>query len=296
MKVKNYIIAAVATTLLALSLTTQGATTIDANNRFSYGANIGWMTWRDATTNGAAIGEYVCSGYIYSANVGWISLGSGTPTNGIRYSNISGTDFGVNHDGMGNLNGLAYGANIGWITFPTNASGVKVDLNTGSLSGAVYSANCGWISLSNAFAFVETDSILSGTDSDSDGIADAWERTYFGNLVVANDETDYDGDSRSDLGEYLADTSPLNQRDYLHVISNTVQFNSLLDTDTLNWTSRPTRKYRIHFRTGLDPATNWTDTGMLVAPSIGENTIQAVSFVTPASQRFFRVQAVKPLQ
>jgi hypothetical protein len=58
------------------------------------------------TANGAVIGAYVCSGYIYSANVGWINLGSGSPANGIQYQNDSATDFGVNQDGLGNLRGL----------------------------------------------------------------------------------------------------------------------------------------------------------------------------------------------
>ena len=57
--------------------------------------------------NGAVIGEYVCSGYIYSANVGWINLGSGSPANQIHYQNNSATDFGVNKDGLGNLRGYA---------------------------------------------------------------------------------------------------------------------------------------------------------------------------------------------
>ena len=47
--------------------------------------------------------------------MGWIHLGDGTPANGIRYQNNSASDYGVNHDGLGNLSGLAYGANIGWI-------------------------------------------------------------------------------------------------------------------------------------------------------------------------------------
>src|SRR5436190_21958936 len=82
------------------------ATTINAANRFSYGANIGWMNWRGDDANGAVIGEFVCSGFISGANVGWINLGSGSPVNGIRYQNNSGADFGVNHDGIGNLRGF----------------------------------------------------------------------------------------------------------------------------------------------------------------------------------------------
>src|SRR6187455_2122618 len=98
------------------------ATTINSTNKFSYGANIGWMDWRGDTNSGAVIGEYVCSGFIYSANVGWINLGNGAPTNGIQYQNISSNDFGVNHDGVGNLRGFAYGAYIGWINFETNGA------------------------------------------------------------------------------------------------------------------------------------------------------------------------------
>src|SRR5688572_4683280 len=150
---------------LALAAVTSAgaATTINAVNHFGYGANIGWMDWRGDVANGAVIGEYICTGSIYAANVGWISLGSGTPTNGIRYQNNSASDYGVNHDGAGNLRGYAYGANIGWITFTNRDAGggtyegPKVDLITGRMSGFLWSANCGWISLSNAFAFVQTD-------------------------------------------------------------------------------------------------------------------------------------------
>src|ERR1051325_3011593 len=109
--------AALASALLLTAALDQAlaVSTINATNQFAYGANIGWLNWRGDTNNGAIIGEYVCSGCIYSANVGWINLGSGAPANGIRYQNNSGTDFGVNHDGLGNLRGYAYGPNIGWI-------------------------------------------------------------------------------------------------------------------------------------------------------------------------------------
>ena len=68
-----------------------------------FDANTGWINCAADATNGAVIGRYVCSGFFYSANCGWIGLGSGAPTNGIRYSNNSAQDFGVNHDGEGNL-------------------------------------------------------------------------------------------------------------------------------------------------------------------------------------------------
>src|ERR1051326_141961 len=167
---------------LALSLQplalAHAATSINAVNKFAYGANIGWMDFRGNTNSGAVIGEFVCSGYLYSADVGWISLGSNSPANGIQYQNTSAIDYGVNNDGLGNLRGFAWSPNVGWINFESSGA-PKVDLQTGKLSGSIYSANCGWISLSNAFAVVQTDTVPGGTDSNVDGLPDAWGGTYF---------------------------------------------------------------------------------------------------------------------
>jgi uncharacterized membrane protein len=137
-------------------------TKIDPVNKYAYGANIGWVDWRGDTKHGAVISTSVCSGYIYSANVGWINLGNGNPANGSYYQNLWAGDFGVNTDDLGNLRGFAYGANIGWVYFEDNGA-PSVDLVSGRLSGYIYSANCGWISLSNAFAYVQADTIPNGT-------------------------------------------------------------------------------------------------------------------------------------
>src|SRR6476659_5943821 len=96
------------------------ATSIDPVNKYTYGANAGWIDARGDTNRGAVIGEFVCSGYLYAANVGWIHLGSNAPANGIQYQNNTSTDYGVNNDGQGNLRGFAWGANIGWINFESN--------------------------------------------------------------------------------------------------------------------------------------------------------------------------------
>jgi len=50
--------------LLLIGGAAHAATTIDALNRYAYGANLGWMDWTGGsgeTTTGAVIGEYVCS-------------------------------------------------------------------------------------------------------------------------------------------------------------------------------------------------------------------------------------------
>ena len=70
----------------ALSLQpVRAATTITTTNHYACGANVGWMEGRGDIANGAVIGEYVCSGYLYAANVGWICLGGNAPANGIQF-------------------------------------------------------------------------------------------------------------------------------------------------------------------------------------------------------------------
>ena len=146
-------------TILSFSLVgselSLAATTISDTNKFAYGANTGWINVQGDSNNGARVECDFAADFIYSANYGWISLGDGTPTSGFQYSNLSADDFGVNHDGLGNLRGYAYGANIGWVQFE-DVGDPSVDLVSGNMSGFAYSANVGWISLSNSQAFVET--------------------------------------------------------------------------------------------------------------------------------------------
>jgi Bacterial TSP3 repeat len=294
-----------ATLLLLASLPSgKGATTIDPVNKYAYGANLGWINASTDGANGAVIGEYVCSGYLYSPNVGWINLGGGSPANGIRYQNNSATDFGVNHDGRGHLSGYAWGANIGWIQFTdTTATGPlpeadvpRLDLKTGKLGGLAYSANGGWISLSNALAYVQTDTIQSGADTDGDGIADAWELSYTNTLGAFNAGTDTDGDGVSDLAEYLADTSPLDPHEFLRIISYSVLLGSGNETNTLAWTSKETRCYQLETRTTFNAGTPWVDATAILAPDSGSSTARLLILPgAPPAQRYFRVKAVKPL-
>lgn len=265
------------------------ATTIDVTNQFTYGANVGWMDWRGDTTNGAVIGEYVCSGSIYSANVGWISLGSGLPTNGIRYQNNSSNDFGVNHDGVGNLRGFAYGANIGWINFETNGA-ARVDLVSGRLSGWAYSANCGWISLSNTFAALQTDFIQPGIDADGDGMADAWELLNFNTLTNGADE-DPDGDGASNLEEYLAGSDPQDIDSNLRITD--FKFATEGTDASLTWTSVTNRHYYVERSPELGDSASW-NASALILPANGATTTTSV-VDTNAPNRFYRVRAIRPL-
>jgi hypothetical protein len=272
--------------------TASAQSTINTTNRFGYGANIGWTDWRADGANGVVIGEYVCKGYIYAANVGWIHLGSGSPANSIQYQNNTGTDYGVNQDGLGNLRGFAWGANIGWVNFE-NTGAPRLNLFNGKMDGHVWSANCGWISLSNAIAFVQTQSVSPGTDSDADGIADAFELTYAGNLSSMNGGTDSDGDGASDLGEYLAGTNPTNTANRLAITA----FNSNLSNTlyTVTWASVPTRGYYLQTRSNLNISTPWVTHSLgAIMPDVGATTTRTATD-TPTSERYLQVQAYRPL-
>ncbi len=276
-----------------LALAAAAETTIHATSRHAYAANVGWIDWRGDVTNGASIGEYVCSGYVHSANCGWICLGNGAPTNGIRYGNDSAEDYGVNVEGGGNLCGYAYGANIGWVRFGTNGN-PRVELTTGKLSGFAYGANVGWIGLSNLHAYVQTEWFARGGDSDEDGIPDAWEREQGatpGTGGLARDR-DTDGDGHTDYEEYVADTDPLGAEDRLRI---TGLFRNGDTQVSLRWTSRQTRLYGIDRTDRLDASPKWHDSGPgLRQADPGNSTSRTV----PAAREtisLFRVRAVLPL-
>ncbi len=263
---------------------------ISDTNKYAYGANVGWINARGDATNGAVIGEYVCSGNLWGANIGWINLGDGTPTNGVRYGNTSQNDFGVNNDGAGVLRGFAYGANVGWINFESNGN-PRINLLTRTMDGYAWGANIGWISLSNAFAYVQADTMVGGADGDGDGIPDAWEIEQVGNTnILAGGGSDNDGDKVSNLNEYRSDTAPNNSNDYLRIVraasSNNVQ-------TTVTWPSRPTRLYKIESAVTFSNNAVWTNSAFGTFVPDGTNTVRTLA-QSPATTGFHRVIAVRP--
>lgn len=271
--------------LLGWIVSAEAATTIATTNHYAYGANFGWMDARGDAANGAVIGEYVCSGYIYAANVGWISLGGGAPGNQVRYRNLSASDFGVNHDGLGNLRGYAYGANIGWVNFEDNGA-PRVDLATGNLSGYAWSANCGWISLSNSAALVQTTTMPQGTPA-ANGLPVAWLLENFSTTSV-NAGSDPDGDGMSNAQEYWAGTDPNSAASALR-ITHFARGTPTPTYATMLWTSVPTRFYAVQQCSDL-AAGSWSD--LTVWPWPGADNASWDDF---DSRRFYRVRAYRPL-
>lgn len=273
----------------AVGLSLHGATTINDNNKYAYSANGGWVDWQGDTSSGAAIGELYCTGFIYSANFGWISLGSG-PTNGSYYSNAAADDFGVNHDG-GMLSGYAYGANIGWIAFETNGN-PRVDLSTGNLSGYAYGANVGWIGLSNGFAYVQTDTLDTGPDTDGDGIPDAWEYDEVGDLATLSNTNDLDGDGVLDHLEYGADTDPNDSAEYLWIAKVDLGDGT---NSIVSWPSQPARNYLLEQVGTPTNDANWADTGVYSGLGTG-GTVSGVVVNADGTAQTYRVRAEVPLQ
>lgn len=273
--------------------------TIDPVDRYAWGANVGWTNWRHDTGSpgaGATIGQYYCSGEVWGANVGWITLGDGAPADGVQYSN-TGSDYGINHDGQGNLSGFAWGQNIGWINFEQTHGMPRIDLVTGQFSGYAWSANCGWISLANgAQAAVETNTIEPGADTDGDTLADAWELEKAAaagqgaGLSLLSDTTDTDGDGKSDLAEYLADSDPFDFADFPKIVQ--MGRDEVTSELFIEWTSSPRRLYEIGSKTDLNDA--FTVAFDNIAPGPGPTT--TVMFADPPLEsKFWRVGAKLPL-
>jgi len=137
---------------------------------------------------------------------------------------------------------------------------------------------------------VQTDTIPGGADSNGNGLPDAWQRTYFGTLGV-DPNADPDGDGMSNKQEYIAGTNPTNSADKLLITDfNTTPGGSNI---SLTWSSVPTRSYFIQKSLNLS-SPNWIDSGLGVFSSSGSSITQSI-IDTNSPERFYRVQAIRPL-
>lgn len=273
----------------ALPLGAAAGTTIDHLNAYAYGQNIGWLNGYADGTNGAVMGQWYCTGYLYSPNFGWICLGNG-PTNGYAYSNASTNDWGVNTLGGGKLAGMAYGANVGWVTFEQIYGQPQISLLTGTMSGCAYGANCGWIVLSNATALLQTVSLSAGTVQ-TNGLPVAWQLKYFGTTNV-NANADLYGKGLSNYQQYLAGLDPTQASDTLRITQCLPGLDRTVSQ--ISWLSHPNRVYQIEERTNLVTGT-WTPNARgLISAAAGTATTCTVSSAAAAA-RAYRVRAQLPL-
>jgi len=106
-------------------------TNINSNNKYTWSNNTGWIDF-NPTNGGVKVFPDHLEGYAWSDNIGWLKL--------------SGENWGVIHDGKGNLSGYAWNPNFGWIIFKSDSSQVTINLETGDFNGYAWSDLIGWIS------------------------------------------------------------------------------------------------------------------------------------------------------
>ncbi len=155
------------------------------------------------------------------------------------------------------------------------------------MSGYIWSANVGWISLSNAVAYVQTDTIFAGA-LDSNGLPIAWELQNFGHTGV-DPNSDPTGKGMTILQDYLAGTDPNNLNDTLRIMSVT-HGTPTPDYTILQWTAKPTRFYAVQQRSALDASSSWSD--LFVLPNAGADN---AGFDDSTNQDFYRIRAFRPL-
>mgnify|MGYP001333981216 CR=1 FL=1 len=152
---------------------------IDAVNKYAWSENVGWLNFADAGSppgsQSVLIETSFLSGYVWGENIGWINMGDGTPTNGVSYANVNGTDFGVNLNTVtGHLTGYAWGENVGWINFsaadppPAGAAPGAADFNgDGFVNGDDYDLFASWFEVADTQADITNDGFVNGDDYDA---------------------------------------------------------------------------------------------------------------------------------
>jgi hypothetical protein len=123
-----------------------------------------------------------------------------------------------------------------------------------------------------------------GPDQDMDKLPDQWEQDYFGSIAVSagGEEGDWDSDSFSDLGEWLAGTNPTDASSYFRP-----SINSSSGTPaqiTITWPALAERTYTIEASSNLLDGT-WTP---FVSDLPGETPTSSHTFPIEETSMFFR--------
>ncbi|MGN6553429.1 MAG: hypothetical protein ACTHLW_06880, partial [Verrucomicrobiota bacterium] len=129
-----------------------------------------------------------------------------------------------------------------------------------------------------AWSPVTTTFSTLNSDSDGDGIPDAWEIEKFGSLGEATATSDWDSDGMKDLDEYRAGTDPMDPGSKLAFTG--LAFNGTGST-VLMWQSAAGKQYSVNQSTGL-----WGGAWLVIASNLlatpPVNTYTTAPLVAPA--------------
>jgi hypothetical protein len=139
------VVLAVAVVTFGLTSYARAQSSIDPVDKWAWGTNVGWVNFAPVDGVVTVFPDHL-EGFAWGENIGWIRLGTHIGGGPHTYGNTSPSDYGVNHDGAGNLLGYAWGTNVGWVNFAPIHGGVTADLVTGELNGHAWAENVGWIS------------------------------------------------------------------------------------------------------------------------------------------------------
>ncbi len=196
--------------VLALSPVVWAQSNISPLHKFAWSENIGWTNWRDSGVTeglqGADAGPAFLAGFVWCENTGYINLGDGTPVDGAAYSNLGGSDAGVNVLPDSRLAGLAWSENAGWLNFGPFAAlpapqQARFDPLTRRFRGYAWGENVGWINLDDPDQFV---GLLCLADYNRDTVVDFFDYLDFVSaFATLQPGADFNHDAVVDFFDYL---------------------------------------------------------------------------------------------
>lgn len=122
-----------------------------------------------------------------------------------------------------------------------------------------------------------------GSDTDGDGLLDAWEQQFFGSLS-RDGSGDFDGDGFSDFNEFLAATDPVDSLSLLRVLPPQVS-----GSVTVQWVSVTGKVYRLQYKDDLSAA-SWSN---IPGDITASGTLSSKLDPTAQNRRFYRVILVQ---
>ena len=121
------------------------------------------------------------------------------------------------------------------------------------------------------------------TDSDSDGLFDYWEMTYYTNLASCSGEADDDGDGDSNLQECIADSDPTDSFSGLLVGGGKRTANGYI----VEWSPLPGRVYDVLWYPSINSSSSVElSTGMVFPQNSFTDTVYSAE-----AQGFYRIRA-----